>query len=82
MSLTATENYLADLVSELSEAFRMFSDQAAKLSALLARWEDPVSPNCCDELRRQAIAEVRAFEEYLNRKEEIFAYLKLESRQA
>jgi hypothetical protein len=31
-------------------------------------------------LQKQCIAEVQAFEEYLNRKEKIFAYLKVESR--
>ncbi len=82
MSLTATSNYLVDSVSDLSEAFHRFSNEAEKLSALLAQWEDPVSPQCYDELRKQCVAEVQAFEEYLNRKEEIFAYLKLESRQA
>ena len=82
MSLIATDNYLPDLVSDLSGAFSMFSNEAAKLSALLARSEEPVSPECYDELRKQCIAEVQAFEKYLNRKEEILAYLKLESRQA
>ena len=81
MSLVATENYLADLISDLSEAFSMFSDEAAKLSILLSRSEAPVSPENYDELRTQSVAEVQAFEEYLNRKEEILAYLKVESRQ-
>jgi hypothetical protein len=82
MSLIATDNYLTDLVSDLSEALSMFSDEATKLSALLARSEEPVSVECYDELRKQCFAEVQAFEEYLNRKEEILAYFKLESRQA
>ena len=82
MSPVATENYLADLVSDLSEALSMFSNEAARLSALLARSEAPVSPESCYELQKQCIAEVQAFEEYLNRKEEILAYLKVESRQA
>jgi hypothetical protein len=64
----------------LSEAFNMFSIEAAKLSALLARSEAPVSPESYYELRKQCIAEVQAFEEYLNRKEEIFAHLNVESR--
>jgi hypothetical protein len=81
MSLTATDTYLSELVSDLSGAFRMFSKEAAKLSALLARSEAPGSPESYYELRKQSIAEVQAFEEYLNRKEEIFAYLKVESRQ-
>jgi hypothetical protein len=34
MSLVATDNYPGDLVSDLSEAFCMFSNEAAKLSAL------------------------------------------------
>jgi len=80
MSLTATDNYLAGLVSDLSKAFRIFSIEAAKLSALLEQSEEPVSRERYDELRKQCIAEVEAFEEYLNRKEEIFSYLKLESR--
>ena len=33
MSLIATNNYLADLVADLSEAFSMFSNEAGKLSA-------------------------------------------------
>ena len=81
MSLVATGNYLTNLVSDLSEAFNMFSNEAAKLNILLARSETPVSLESYDELRRQSVAEVQAFEEYLNRKEEILAYLKVESRQ-
>jgi hypothetical protein len=73
---------LADLVSDLSEAFTTFSKEAVKLSAILARSDAPVSPESYDELRKQTIAEVQAFEEYLNRKEEIFAYLEVESRHA
>ena len=82
MSLTVTDTYLSKLVSDLSVAFRMFSNESAKLSGLLARSEAPGSPERYSELRKQSIAEVQAFEEYLNRKEEIFAYLKVESRQA
>jgi hypothetical protein len=82
MSLIATDKYLANLVSDLSEAFSIFSNEAVKLSALLVRSEAPVSPESNYELRKQCIAEVHAFEEYLNRKEEIFAYLNVESRQA
>jgi hypothetical protein len=81
MALTVTDTYLRELVSDLSGAFRTFSNEAAKLSALLARSEAPGSPESYYELRNQSIAEVQAFEEYLNRKEEIFAYLKVESRQ-
>jgi hypothetical protein len=73
---------LAELVSELSEALAVFSNEAEKLSALLARSDAPVSAETYDELRKQTIAEVQAFEEYLNRKEEIFEYLEVESRQA
>jgi|HubBroStandDraft_4_1064222.scaffolds.fasta_scaffold186826_1 hypothetical protein len=82
MNLIATEKYLADLVSDLSEAFNMFSNEASKLSVLLARSEVPVSPENYDELRKQSVAEVQAFEGYLNRKEEILAHLKVESRPA
>jgi len=82
MSLAVTDTYLSELISDLSVAFRMFSIEAVKLRALLARTEDPGSPESYDELRRQSIAEVQAFEEYLNRKEEILAYLKVESRLA
>ena len=80
MSLIATDEHLADMVFDLSDAFRTFSTEAAKLGALLERSEDPVSPECYDELRKQCIAEVQAFEEYLNRKEAIFEYLNVESR--
>jgi hypothetical protein len=80
MSLIATSEYLADLVVDLSEAFSVFSNEAVKLSALLARSEAPVSPESYYELRKQCIAEVQAFEEYLNRKEEIFAHVNVESR--
>jgi hypothetical protein len=82
MSLVATENYLADLVYDLSKAFSIFSNEAAKLRILLARSEAPVSPESYYELRKQSVAEVQAFEEYLNLKEEVLAYLKVESRQA
>jgi hypothetical protein len=82
MNLVATENYLADLISDLSEAFRIVSNETAKLSILLAQSEAPVSLERYEELRKQSVAEVQAFEEYLNRKEEILAYLKVESRQA
>jgi hypothetical protein len=80
MSPIATGEYLADMVFDLSDAFRTFSTEATKLGALLERSEGPVSPECYDELRRQCIVEVQAFEEYLNRKEAIFACLKVESR--
>jgi hypothetical protein len=80
MTLIATDGCLADLVSDLSEAFHRFSNETAKLSVLLAQSEAPVSPENYDDLRKRSIAEVQAFEDYLNRKEEIFAYLKVESR--
>jgi hypothetical protein len=80
MSLIATNEYLADLVSDLSVAFRMYSNEAVKLSSLLARSAAPVSPESNYALQKQCVAEVQAFEEYLNRKEEIFAYLNVESR--
>jgi hypothetical protein len=48
--------------------------------SLLERSREPVSRECYDKLGKQCVAEVQAFEEYLNRKEEIFAYLKVESR--
>jgi hypothetical protein len=76
----AVDEYLPDLVSNLSEAFLMFSHEAVKLSALLERSEAAASPESCYELQKQCIAEVQAFEEYLNRKEEIFAYLNVASR--
>jgi hypothetical protein len=80
MSLIATDKVLADLVSDLSETFNFFSNEAVKLNVLLARSEAPVSPESNYALQKQCIAEVQAFEEYLNRKEEIFAYLNVESR--
>ena len=82
MTLIATDKYLAVLVSDLSEAFSTFSNEAINLSGLLARSESPISPASNDALQKQCNAEVEAFEEYLNRKEEIFAYLNVESRQA
>ena len=80
MSLIATDERLAELVSHLSEAFSMFSTEATKLAALLECSREPVSREYYDKLGKQCVAEVQAFEEYLNRKEEIFAYLKVESR--
>jgi hypothetical protein len=80
MNLEVTDKYLAVLVSDLSEAFSVFSNEAIKLSGLLARSEAPVSSESNYALRKLCTAEVQAFEEYLNRKEEIFAYLNLESR--
>jgi hypothetical protein len=80
MSLIATDQCLTELVSHLSESFSMFSTEAMKLAALLERSREPVSREYYDKLEKQCLAEVQAFEEYLNRKEEIFAYLKLESR--
>ena len=80
MSLIAIDECLADLVSDLSEAFHKFSNETANLSALLMRPEAPVSLENYDKLREQSVAEVQAFERYLNRKEEIFAHLKVESR--
>jgi hypothetical protein len=82
MSLLATDNYLSDLVSDLSQAFSTFSKEAGKLSVLLAGSGAAVSPESYNELRKQSVAEVQAFEEYLNQKEDILAYLKVESRQA
>ena len=80
MSLIATDECLAELVSDLSEALTTFSNEAVSLSALLAHSEAPVSPESYHELQNQCAAEVQAFEKYLNRKEEVFAYLKVESR--
>jgi hypothetical protein len=82
MSLVTRDERLAELVSHMSEAFSMFSTEAAKLGALLERSREPVSRECYDKLGKQCMAEVQAFEEYLNRKEEILAYLKVESRRA
>jgi hypothetical protein len=79
MSLIARDERLGELVSHLSEAFSMFSTEALKLGALLERSGESVSRECYDKLGKQCVAEVQAFEEYLNRKEEIFAYLKVES---
>ena len=81
MSLIATDECLAELVSDLSEAFTMFSNEAVSVSALLAHSKAPVSRESYHELQKQCTAEVQAFEEYLNRKEEIFSYLKVDSRQ-
>ena len=50
------------------------------MSELLVRSEVPVSHENYDEIRKQSVAEVQAFMGYLNRKEEIPAYLKVESR--
>jgi hypothetical protein len=80
MSPIATDEHIAELVSHLSEAFSMFSTEAAKLAALLEHSRERVSREYYDKLGKQCVAEVQAFEEYLNRKEEIFAYLKVESR--
>ena len=82
MSLVATDKHLSVLVSDLSETFNFFSNEAVKLNILLTRSEGPVSAERCYELQKQCTAEVHAFEEYLNRKEEIFEYLNLESRHA
>jgi hypothetical protein len=80
VSSVATASPITDLVSDLSEAFRTFSNEAEKLSALLNQSEFPVSAETHFELRTQCLAEVLAFEEYLNRKEEILSYLKVDSR--
>ena len=80
MSPIATDERLAELVSHLTEAFSLFSTEAVKLSALLELSREPVSREYYDKLGKQCMAEVQAFEEYLNQKEEIFAYLKVESR--
>jgi hypothetical protein len=80
VSLTATDERLAEMVYDLSEAFSMFSTEATKLAALLERSRKPISREYYDKLGKQCVAEVQAFEEYLNRKEEIFAHLKVESR--
>src|SRR5579862_5760275 len=82
MRTSATDNYLADVVSDLPKAFHKFSNEAAKLSKLLARSEAPASPKNYGELRMQPVVEVQAFEEYLIRKEEMFAHRKVESRKA
>ena len=59
MSLVATDVYLADLVSDLSEAFRMYSKEAVNLSSLLARAAAPVSPESSGALQKQCLAEVQ-----------------------
>jgi hypothetical protein len=66
MSVIATDKHLAVLVSDLSETFDLFSNEAVKLNVLLARSEGPVSAERCYELQKQCTAEVHAFEEYLN----------------
>src|SRR6202049_1804463 len=81
MGLTAIDECLSELVSDLSEAFTVFLNEAVSLSALLVNSKASVSPESYHELQKQCTAEVQAFEEYLNRKEEILAYLKVESRQ-
>jgi hypothetical protein len=43
LSLVARENYLADLVSDLSVAFSMFSNEAEKLRIRLVRSVSSVS---------------------------------------
>ena len=60
MSVIATDERLAELVSHLSEAFSMFSIEALKLGALLERSREPVSRECYDKLGKQCIAEVQA----------------------
>ena len=80
MSLITKDPCLVEMVSHLSEAFSTFSNEAIKLGALLMRSREPVSRECYDKLRKQCMVEVQAFEEYLNRKEEIFAHLNVESR--
>jgi hypothetical protein len=82
VNLIATDEYLAELVSGLLEALNSFSNEATKLSGILATSDSRVSLLNNHELRKQCIAEVQAFEEYLNRKEEIFTYLNVESREA
>jgi hypothetical protein len=61
MSLLAEDRYLADLVSDLSDALSMFSNEAARLSVLLARSEVPVSAENYYELRKQCMLEVSSF---------------------
>ncbi len=80
MTLAAIDERLATLASNLSDAFTMFSNEAVTLGALLARSDAPVSRERIYALQKQCLAEVQAFEEYLNRKEEILAYLNVESR--
>lgn len=82
MRVKERDECLAELVSHLSEAFRKYSTEALKLGTLLEHSGRPVSRKRYDELGKQCVAEVQAFEKYLNRKEEIFAYLKVESRKA
>jgi hypothetical protein len=82
MSLITKDQCLAEMVSHLSEAFSMFSNEALKLGALLTRSREPVSRDCYDKLWKQCMTEVQAFEEYLNRKEEILAHLRVESRKS
>jgi len=63
MTLVATDKHLAVLVSDLSKAFKFFSNEAVRLNVLLARSEGPVSAESCYELQKQCTAEVQAFEE-------------------
>ena len=80
MNINPTDKNLAEMVSDLSEALNIFSSEAAKLTLILARSGAPASPEGRDEVRKQGIAEISAFDEYMNRKEEIFAYLRVQSR--
>ena len=59
MSLVGTDKHLAVLVSDLSETFNFFSNEAVKLKVLLARSEGPVSAKSCDELQNSALPKYR-----------------------
>ena len=80
MNVISTDKNLAEMVSDLSVALNIFSSEAEKLTLVLARSDAPASPEGRDEVRKQGIAELSAFDEYMNRKEEIFAYLRVQSR--
>jgi hypothetical protein len=72
---------LDNLSEHVWETFHAFSEEARKLRVLVEQLSIPMSSDAYDALLNQRAAEGRAYERYLELREELFAYLKVSSQQ-
>jgi hypothetical protein len=63
------------LLIRMDDAFSDYSQEAEKLSVLLAEPADPSSWTSYHDLLRQRTAEVVAYEKYRNIKDELFRFI-------
>jgi hypothetical protein len=66
----------AKLIIDLVNAFRAFSDEAAKLRLRFLQARTPISPCAYDDLVKQSSSENHALEKYLKLKQDVLTRLK------